>query len=94
MDKFVSRDFLLQKDVLHHKLMDEDKEITRRLHKIRRFIDSKQFQSLDSISQKMLKIQEHVMEEYHRLVFDRILYIEGNLDGLSIDKIKSTKLID
>lgn len=84
----------MEKDVLHQKLMDEDKEITGRLHELRRFIDSKQFQSLDSINQKMLKIQEHVMEEYDYLLVDRTLYIEGNLDGWSIDKIKSTKLID
>lgn len=84
----------MEKDVLHQKLMDEDKEITKRLHKLRRFMGSKQFQSLDSVNKKMLKIQEHIMEEYDRLVVDRTLYIEGNLDGQSIEKIKSTKLID
>ena len=81
MDKFVSRDFLLQKDVLYQKLMDENKEIKERLHKLHRFMNSKQFQSIDPVSQKVLKIQENAMEKYDPLVIARTLYIEGKLDS-------------
>ena len=71
----------MEKDVLHQKLMDEDKEITGRLHELRRFIDSKQFQSINPVSQKVLKIQENAMEKYSPLVIARTLYIEGKLDS-------------
>jgi hypothetical protein len=57
------------------RLLNERTELRERLEKLRSFIDTKEFDSLDRENKSLLCKQELVMEQYEKILSRRIVFL-------------------
>jgi len=54
------------------RLIEEQKELEGKILRLSRFIMSKDFKNLDDEQRELLFIQRHVMQQYSRVLADRV----------------------
>jgi hypothetical protein len=61
---------------MKNQLINERTELRKRLEKLKRFIETNEFDSLSSENQSLLCKQEQVMEQYEKILSRRIVLVD------------------
>lgn len=62
-------------DNFAERLINERIELAERKNKLKHFVDSDKFYSIDKTQQSLLKIQLNAMETYHEVLMQRINHL-------------------
>jgi hypothetical protein len=57
------------------RLTVEKQELDEKIGKLKSFMESDKFASVDSIQQSLLQIQAHTMNAYSQILFERITFL-------------------
>jgi hypothetical protein len=65
----------MMEENMKNQLINERTELRKRLDKLKSFIDSKEFDSLDRENQSLLCKQEQIMKQYEKILSHRIVLL-------------------
>ena len=57
-------------------LITEKVELTKKLEKLRTFLESEKYQEIDNVQMTLLNIQEKAMETYSQCLLERIVRLK------------------